>query len=162
MGAMVAACAKDFALVVADRKQHIAVHAPKSKKLIVLGDQALLRRVLDNLTHNAVEHTPAGGTITLGIAQQGAEVRVSVADSGPGIPPEARVHLFQKFFQKDLKRHVGNVGLGLALCDKVVKRHEGSIGIEDAKPHGACFFFTLPAAEPAAPAAAAEDQKRSL
>jgi two-component system sensor histidine kinase KdpD len=107
--------------------------------------------VLDNLTHNAVEHTPTGGTITLRAAAEPGHVKVSVSDSGPGIPQEARAHLFRKFFQRDLKRHVGNVGLGLALCEKVVTRHQGTIGIEDAKPHGACFFFTLPLAEPALP-----------
>ncbi len=151
VAAMVAACAKDFALVVADRKQKIEVVLPKTPPPSVLGDPTLLRRVLDNLTHNAVEHTPTGGTITLRAAAEPGHVKVSVSDSGPGIPQEARAHLFRKFFQRDLKRHVGNVGLGLALCEKVVTRHQGTIGIEDAKPHGACFFFTLPLAEPALP-----------
>ena len=68
-------------------------------------------------------------------------------DAGPGVPPDAREHIFRKFFQKDVKRHVGNVGLGLALCEKVVLRHGGIIGIDDAKPKGARFYFTLPAAE---------------
>lgn len=147
VGAMARACAKDFQLVVEDRKQSIAVDVPAAP-FPVAGDAPLLRRVLDNLVHNAVEHTPEGGTITLSVRSDGETVRVSVSDSGPGVPPEARAHLFRKFFQKDLKRHVGNVGLGLALCEKAVHRHGGTIGIEDAEPRGARFYFVLPAAQP--------------
>lgn len=148
LSALAQACGKDFELVAGDRGQKIVVKVPKTKMPEVLGDPTLLRRVLDNLVHNAVEHTPKGGAITIAVAQQGAGVRVSVSDSGPGIPAEARADIFRKFFQKDVKRHVGNVGLGLALCEKVIKRHDGVIGIEDAKPKGACFYFVLPSVQP--------------
>lgn len=144
---MARACSKDFGLVVADRKQTLELTLPEDAPPPVLGDPALLRRVLDNLVHNAVEHTPAGGRILINVVAEGATgVRVEVSDSGPGVPPEAREQLFLKFFQRDMKRHVGNVGLGLALCEKVVTRHGGSIGIGDAVPHGAKFYFTLPVA----------------
>ena len=148
MAVMARACAKDFALVTAERKQKMALELPEDDLPPVTGDPALLRRVLDNLAHNAVEHNPAGGTVTIGVAAEGADVRVSVSDCGPGIPPEARGDIFVKFFQRDVKRHVGNVGLGLALCRKVVHRHGGAIGIEDAKPRGACFYFLLPGEQP--------------
>ncbi len=148
LASMLKACSKDFELVVAERRQRLHLKLPKEEAPRVLGDPTLLRRVLDNLVHNAVEHTPAGGGITLALAAGGGGVRVSVSDSGPGIPPEARSEIFRKFFQKDLKPHVGNVGLGLAFCEKAVQRHEGAIGVEDAKPHGACFYFFLPAAQP--------------
>ncbi len=148
LSAMAQACGKDFELVAADRGQKIAVKVPKGKVPEVLGDPTLLRRVLDNLVHNAVEHTPSGGTVTLAVAPAADGVRVSVSDTGPGVPEEARADIFRKFFQKDLKRHVGNVGLGLALCEKVVLRHGGRIGIEDAKPKGACFYFVLPSVQP--------------
>jgi two-component system sensor histidine kinase SaeS len=148
VSAMIQACAKDFALVADERSQKIAVKLPREPLPRVLGDAVLLRRVLDNLTHNAVEHTPAGGTITLSAEPQKGFVRVSVADSGPGVPAEVRGDLFRKFYQKDVKRHVGNVGLGLAFCEKVVHRHEGTIGVEDAEPRGARFFFLLPSEQP--------------
>ncbi|MDO8632220.1 MAG: ATP-binding protein, partial [Phycisphaerales bacterium] len=139
------ACSKDFGLIVADRKQTLELTLPDNAPSPVLGDPALLRRVLDNLVHNAVEHTPAGGRILINVVAEGATgVRVEVSDSGPGVPLEAREQLFHKFFQRGMKRHVGNVGLGLALCEKVVTRHGGSIGIGDAVPHGARFYFTLP------------------
>ncbi|MEK7383688.1 MAG: HAMP domain-containing sensor histidine kinase, partial [Elusimicrobiota bacterium] len=138
------ACAKDFELVVKDRKQRLELRLPAHQPPPVLGDPALLRRVLDNLVHNAVEHTPPGGIISIGVLREGVGVTVSVCDSGPGVPESARADVFRKFFQKDVKRHVGNVGLGLALCEKVVARHGGTIGIGDVKPKGARFYFTLP------------------
>jgi signal transduction histidine kinase len=147
LSALAAACAKDFGLVVADRKQKLELDVPDEPPPPVFGDPALLRRVLDNLVHNAVEHTPSGGRISIGVRRENRSVLVEVSDSGPGIPPEAREHIFLKFFQKDVKRHVGNVGLGLALCDKVIARHGGTIGIGDAAPKGARFFFTLPVSE---------------
>lgn len=143
---MARACSKDFGLVVADRKQTLELTLPDDAPPPVLGDPALLRRVLDNLVHNAVEHTPAGGRILINVLTEGSGVRVEVSDSGPGVPPEAREQLFLKFYQRDMKRHVGNVGLGLALCEKVVTRHGGSIGVGDAVPNGARFYFTLPVA----------------
>jgi signal transduction histidine kinase len=146
LAATARACAKDFELVAADRRQKVALTLPAEPVPPVLGDPALLRRVIDNLAHNAVEHTPSGGTIALAVAPRDGGVEVSVSDSGPGVPPEARADLFRKFFQQDLKRHVGNVGLGLALCAKVVERHGGTIGIGDAAPRGARFYFTVPAA----------------
>jgi signal transduction histidine kinase len=139
-------CAKDFELVVADRKQNLELRLADDPSPPVLGDPALLRRVLDNLVHNAVEHTPVGGLIAIGVRPENGGVVVEVSDSGPGVPLEARADVFLKFFQKDVKRHVGNVGLGLALCEKVVSRHGGTIGIGDAVPKGARFYFILPGA----------------
>ncbi|MBI5631663.1 MAG: HAMP domain-containing histidine kinase [Elusimicrobia bacterium] len=145
---MARACAKDFQLIAADHGQKLHLRLPKEPVPPVMGDPALLRRVLDNLLNNAVEHTPSGLSIALAVELEPGAVRVSVSDSGPGIPHEARASIFRKFFQKEVKRHVGNVGLGLAFCEKAVLRHEGTIGIEDAPSKGACFYFRLPAAQP--------------
>lgn len=157
MAALTRETAKDFELVAAERKQTVRCAVAEDLCLPVTGDARLLRRVLDNLAHNAVEHTPQKGFITLSAMRDArGNARVEVSDSGPGIPPEARAEIFVKFFQKDMKRHVGNVGLGLALCEKVVSRHGGAIGVEDANPKGARFYFTLPlsAAAPARPSEA--------
>jgi signal transduction histidine kinase len=143
------ALAKDFSLIARSRQQNLMLEVPETLKLPVSGDALLLRRVLDNLVHNAVEHTPSGGSIVIEAWQEEGLARLSVSDSGPGIPEEARERIFQKFFQKDMKQHVGNVGLGLALCQKVVQRHGGSISVEDAQPKGACFSITLPLAKSA-------------
>src|SRR5262249_55221753 len=131
----------------------LSVKAPRKAAPEVSGDPTLLRRVLDNLVSNAVEHTPKGGSITIEVRTQEGHARVSVSDSGPGVPPEARADIFRKFFQRDVKRPAGNAGLGLAFCEKAVLRHGGAIGIEGAEPHGACFYFPLPLAAPALPLA---------
>ena len=70
---------------------------------LALGDAALLRRVLDNLAYNAIEHTPPGGSIEIRVEKRGEKVRAQVSDGGPGVPPEARVDIFKKFFQNDLR-----------------------------------------------------------
>jgi|GEM_PF-1587663 len=150
LDALARACAKDFELVTKNRRQHLELRLSDAAPPSVLGDPALLRRVLDNLVNNAVEHTPADGTIAIGVRGENGGVLVEVCDSGPGVPEEARADVFRKFFQKDVKRHVGNVGLGLALCEKVVIRHGGTIAVGDAVPKGARFFFTLPGAGPSA------------
>jgi len=147
LSALAAAAAKDFSLIAADRRQKLVLDIPEGVEAVVLGDGALVRRVLDNLVYNAIEHTPAHGTVAIGLQVQGAQARVAVCDGGPGIPPEARPDIFRKFFQRDMKRHVGNVGLGLAFCLKAIQRHGGTIGVEDATPRGARFFFTLPLAK---------------
>jgi two-component system, OmpR family, sensor histidine kinase SaeS len=138
------ACAKDFDLIAKDRGQRIEVKVPKEPALVT-ADAALIRRVLDNLVHNAIEHNPSEAAVTIKVARDGEHIRASVSDQGPGIPEEARSEIFRKFFNKRVKPHVGNVGLGLALCEKAIHRHGGTIGVEDAKPHGACFVFKLPA-----------------
>ncbi len=144
LGAMIISAQRDFDLVAKSRGQTISVDPILKTYPSVLGDPVLLRRVLDNLIYNAIEHTPQGGAIQLSISKNHEGIRVNVVDSGPGVPKEARKDIFKKFFQKDVKRHIGNVGLGLALCEKVISRHRGIIDIEDAKPHGACFYFVLP------------------
>lgn len=141
------AVAKDFELVTRGRGQRLVLEAAEGLRLPVTGDASLLRRVLDNLVHNAVEHTPSGGLISIRAWEEGGLARLSVSDGGPGIPVSMRDSIFQKFFQKDMKRHVGNVGLGLALCQKVVLRHGGGIRVEDAQPRGACFSVSLPLAK---------------
>ena len=138
-------CAKDFQLVVAERSQKLHLEVPEDGvRTCVQGDGPLLRRVLDNLVHNAVEHTPPGGTIRMKVGALGAIVRVEVSDSGPGIPAEARADIFRKFFQKDFKRHVGNVGRGWPSAEGGASARRADRD-RDAKPKGPCFF-TLPLA----------------
>ena len=146
LSAMIHVAGKDFELVARARGEIIRVKPNPEQTPPVLGDPILLRRVLDNLIYNAIEHTPAQGEIELSVERDARGIRVNVRDTGAGIPEDARQDIFKKFFQKGMKRHVGNVGLGLALCEKVILRHGGIIGVEDAKPKGACFYFILPLA----------------
>lgn len=114
----------------------------------VLADPLRLYQVLSHLLENALKFTPAGGTIRLSAHPEGTFVRVTVADTGPGVPPEAAPRLFRKFTQLDMSatRSVGGAGMGLSLVKTLVEAHGGQVGVERAPEGGAAFWFTLPAA----------------
>ncbi len=107
-------------------------------------DGGLVRRVLQNLLGNAIKFTPDGGNIRVSAAVEpdGARVQVTVSDSGPGLPPEVRGNLFQKFVTGH-HRERGS-GLGLAYCRLAVEAHGGRIWASDEPGRGAVFHFTLP------------------
>ncbi|HLX07703.1 MAG TPA: HAMP domain-containing sensor histidine kinase, partial [Thermoanaerobaculia bacterium] len=118
----------------------------------VMADPARAPLVLGNLLQNALQHTPAGGTVTVAAEPAGDQVRFSVADSGPGIPDEYLGRIFDRFTQ--VPGSQGGAGLGLAIAREIVQAHGGTIGVEshdNGHGGGATFNFTLPAA-PAAPA----------
>ncbi|MBW3570663.1 MAG: GAF domain-containing sensor histidine kinase [Gemmatimonadetes bacterium] len=102
-------------------------------------------QVLSNLTGNAVRFTPEGGLITLGLRGEDGEAVFSVADTGPGIPPEQLPHLFEQFWQADRAGRSGT-GLGLTIARGIVAAHGGRIWVESTPGSGATFSFALPAA----------------
>ncbi|MFI9553785.1 DUF4153 domain-containing protein [Nonomuraea endophytica] len=101
--------------------------------LVVRADPDLLAQVLANLLDNAVRHSPPGALVTIAGAGQGAGVRITVADEGPGIPSEARARVFERFSRLDSGRAAdsGGSGLGLAIVKEIVELHGGSIHIGD-------------------------------
>jgi NtrC-family two-component system sensor histidine kinase KinB len=105
-------------------------------------DLGALDRVLDNLVGNAIRHTPAGGTITLGAGVAGRYVEVWVRDSGEGIAHADRARVFEPFVQ--VGHRVGGVGLGLAMCREIVRQHGGTIRLDSAPGRGSCFTASLP------------------
>ena len=100
-------------------------------------------QIISNLVGNAVKFTPEGGTVTLACAPGQGEVRFSVADTGPGIPPEQVPHIFGAFWQA---RHADRrgLGLGLSIARGLVEAHGGRIWVESEPGRGATFVFTLP------------------
>lgn len=112
-------------------------------------DAKLLARVLDNLLSNALKFSPPGGAITMRVAggpagEAASRVQVQVIDQGPGIPPEHRTEIFNKFSIVELKqRSLPQIGLGLAFCKLVVEAHGGQIGVEENQPQGAIFKVEL-------------------
>lgn len=113
-------------------------------------DMEKIQRVLVNLLDNAVRHTPQQGRVQVRAIYDhaGREVVVCVSDSGPGIPPDARARVFDKFTQLDrqaLRGHKGS-GLGLTFCKLTVEAHGGRIWVDEADTGGASFCFTLPLA----------------
>lgn len=117
---------------------HIAQDVPRS--LIVDLDRRRIKRVLVNLLVNALEVMPNGGTIRIAAAVNADSVLIEVRDTGPGIAPEIRDRMFQKFATAGKPN---GVGLGLAIARQVVLDHGGEMWA-DSSPGGACFSFRLP------------------
>jgi signal transduction histidine kinase len=119
-------------------------HPPTPVKVPV--DEEVVTRIVQNLLANALRFTPAGGEIRVGIAECGRDVRVSVADTGPGIAPEFRERVFDKFAQAEAYRARKRMttGLGLTFCKLAVEAHNGSIGVDSEPGKGSTFWFTLP------------------
>lgn len=115
-----------------------------------LCERERIEQVLQNLVGNAIHFTPAAGQVIVLVWREGDEIRVSVADAGPGIPPEQRPHVFDRYWRgRGASRH--GIGLGLFIVSRLVEAHGGRIWVEDAPGGGAVFIFTLSATGPALP-----------
>jgi two-component system nitrogen regulation sensor histidine kinase NtrY len=147
--------ATDFAPLVADvtalyrdLKPGVEVRAEVEAGLGDLWvDSEQVRRVLINLLDNAVEATEPPGRVAVAVRRDAGQIEITVADTGPGIPPEEREKVFLPFFSRKGR----GSGLGLAIVHRVVTDHDGSIRIEDNEPHGAVFRVRLPARGGAGP-----------
>jgi len=112
--------------------------------LVVQIDAPRFTRVIANLLINAIKFTPAGGTITVEVAQIGAVVEVAVSDTGPGIAPEQYETIFERFRQGPTVGRVRGVGLGLYIARSIVLAHAGRIWVESVPGQGATFRVRLP------------------
>lgn len=112
----------------------------------VMGDPDRLAQVLLNLADNALKYTARGGAVTVGAADSAAEVRVSVADTGTGIPKADLPRIFERFYRVDKARArtTGGTGLGLSIAKHIVDAHGGRIWVESEVGVGTTFSFTLP------------------
>ena len=120
-------------------------------------DAALIERVLVNLLENAAKYSPPGSAIRIGAAVTGQVLAVTVADTGPGLPPGEAESLFEQFVRGEKESTTPGVGLGLAICRAIITAHRGRITAANAPTGGACITFTLPL-EPLPPALAAVDE----
>lgn len=121
----------------------------------VAGDAARLQQVLRNLIGNAVQHTPAGTAVRVSIFQDRSADQdepllvLQVSDEGPGIPPEDRQHVFERFWRGDhsRSRNTGGSGLGLAIVHSIVTAHGGTIEIRGGQPSGTSVRMSVPMSE---------------
>ena len=115
---------------------------------LVLGDIALLGRVLDILLDNAVRYAGADGRVAVGLDPDPDRVRVWVQNSGPGIPATERERVFERFYRGDKSRstQTGTAGLGLAIARGILAMHGRSIDFQSDSREGTTFFFDLPVA----------------
>jgi signal transduction histidine kinase len=110
-------------------------------------DPIRIEQVLTNLVGNAIKHARAGGCIEIAIRRAGPHhTEVAVADDGPGVAVEDRERIFQPYVQVGEDRPAGGLGLGLAICRRIVEAHGGRIEVATSRAGGARFAFTLPAA----------------
>ncbi len=139
----------------ATHARQIEAHAPEGR---LRADPDRLAQALRNLLANAVEHTPANGRIRLTAETTVNGVTVCVDDDGPGIPPDQRERVFDRFHRLDpshTRKH-GGTGLGLAITKAIIEAHRGSIATEVAPIGGARMRLTLPNFSPAQPSVESE------
>ncbi len=119
--------------------------------LMVQGDPDRIKQVLLNLVDNAIKHTPEGGKVTIAAdCIDGQKIKLSVSDSGMGIPQADVPHVFERFYRVDKarSRDMGGAGLGLAIVKSIVDAHGGKIEVQSAVGQGTTFVVWLPAYEP--------------
>jgi signal transduction histidine kinase len=110
----------------------------------IMADGRRLRQVVFNLLSNAFKYTPREGTITLSAAIVGDDVQISVADSGPGIAPEVKANVFDRFSARGRGGQPAGAGLGLALVNRFIELHDGWVEIESAPDRGTIVRCHIP------------------
>ncbi len=113
----------------------------------IVGDRARLAQCIQNLLNNAIQHTPAGGEITLTLERDAGALKLSIADTGEGIAPEHLPHIFDRFYRADSarSRENGGTGLGLAITRAIILAHGGEITAQSAgEGQGTAFVIQLP------------------
>lgn len=127
--------------------RHVAIVVTDADLPPVLADPTRLGHALNNLLDNALTYTEPGGTVTLAAERTAAGVRLTVADTGIGIPAEYLPHVFDRFFRVPGRDHQPGTGLGLAIVREIVAAHHGTITCESEAGRGTAFHLTLPLAE---------------
>ena len=131
--------------ILADKK-NIVLHADLEEVPEFYFDANRMGQVMDNLLSNAVKYSPPDKEVFVKLESTGEIMTVSVKDDGPGISPDEQGQLFQHF-QKLSARPTGgesSSGLGLAIAQRIVEEHQGSIGVDSQLGQGATFYFSLP------------------
>jgi signal transduction histidine kinase len=147
MGGLVHEVMETLRPVAAEKAIALDATIPEAS-ILVWADRDKINQVLMNLIGNAIKFTPAHGTVTVSASRNGNDdVQVSVSDAGPGIAPEEKEKIFDKFYQVaevDGVKPKGT-GLGLAICKALVELHGGRIWVDSEMNRGSTFYFTLPA-----------------
>jgi heavy metal sensor kinase len=135
-----------------------------SPSILVMGIPVRLKQVVVNLLDNAIKYSNAGTTIALTVGESGGQAFLEIANSGPGISPDALPHLFERFYRADKARSRANggVGLGLSIVKAIASAHGGTVRVESQDGSDTCVRFELPALQahdtlPASPSARLEN-----
>jgi two-component system phosphate regulon sensor histidine kinase PhoR len=130
-------------------KQHVLLHNSVPDGLRANADGERLKQVLWNLVENAIKYGGEDGQVRVSAETVNSDtLQVSVRDNGPGIPEEALLRVFERFYRVDKarSREAGGTGLGLSIVKHIVQRHGGKVWAESVLSEGSTFYFTLPSA----------------
>jgi PAS domain S-box-containing protein len=136
--------AVDAGLPLLEAQGHTLVRPAVDPGWMVHGDITRLAQVVGNLLNNAAKYTPPGGRVTLSVAEEGNDLRITVEDTGLGIPRDMQARVFERFVQAEqhLERAQGGLGIGLSVVRALVEMHGGRVGVESAG-HGLGSRFSV-------------------
>lgn len=135
----------DQTQILAARKQ-VNLQLGPIEPIVIPGDPDRLRRLLLNLTDNAIKYTPSGGDVTLSLQPRQHQAALQVTDTGIGLSPEEQAHIFQRFYRSDATRSLDAEGSGLGLCiaRSIADAHGGTIELDSIPGAGSTFTVLLP------------------
>ncbi|MBV9802482.1 MAG: GAF domain-containing sensor histidine kinase, partial [Solirubrobacterales bacterium] len=133
-------------VVTSAQSKRIALEVHADEPVVVHGDRQRLGQLLSNLVANAIKFTPEDGVVDVRVARRSGSCRITVRDTGIGIPRTEREHLFERFYRASsaTDRGITGTGLGLAISKAIAESHEGTIEIADEDGPGAVFVVELP------------------
>jgi heavy metal sensor kinase len=129
--------------VLADQKE-IDLRLSVPDGIVLSGDAKGLKRLFANLLDNAIKYTPSRGKISVYASREEPYARITVADTGNGIPPEELSHIFDRFYRVDKSRSSGGFGLGLSIARSIAEMHKGMISVTSHPDQGSVFTVKLP------------------
>ncbi|MDQ0638717.1 PAS domain S-box-containing protein [Pedobacter sp. W3I1] len=116
--------------------------------LTLFGDQDRISQVITNFINNAVKYAPQSKIIKISVRQLSKSIKVAVIDDGPGISKDKQEHLFDRYYRVDSNgAQVSGLGLGLYISAEIIRKHDGTIGVDSSPGKGASFWFTIPLSE---------------
>jgi heavy metal sensor kinase len=141
---LLAECCRSALPAAAARGIEIECLAPRDAPF--RGDEDLLRRLVMNLLDNAVRYTPRGGQVSAALETSPEYIKVSISDTGAGIPTRDAARVFERFYRADQarSRHDGGFGLGLSIVQWIAEAHRGTVELSSQPGAGSVFTVTLP------------------
>jgi heavy metal sensor kinase len=131
---------------------------------LVYADRHRLQQAFRNIAENSLKYTPSGGLVSLEVDREGVDGRVTIVDTGIGIPAEDHAAIFRRFYRVDRarSRSDGGTGLGLAICDQIIRAHQGRIEVQSEPGHGSRFIVYLASATSLVDSTPADEPKLSF
>jgi len=136
---------EDYLPLFREKGLRLSLELPQTDGFPAHADRERLMQVVAILLDNAMEYTPAPGSVQIGLRYGRSSARITVADSGPGVPEEQRQRIFDRFHRAEKARSGrSHFGLGLSIAAEIVRLHRGKIWVESGQPGGAVFCVELP------------------